>query len=110
MKPLSRRRLLGGAALASAAWLTGCTFGRSGPDASAELLAWPAKDKWPAKFHEAAPTVQEAYRYAVANPDVMRYMPCFCGCGAQGHTSNLDCYVADLRQDGSVVLDPMSFG
>jgi hypothetical protein len=81
---------------------------QSGEDS--DLLAWPVDDRWPAQFHAASPEVQEAYRYAVANPEALQYMPCFCGCGAQGHTSNLDCYVREFRSDGSVMLDPMSFG
>jgi len=40
----------------------------------------------------------------------MQYIPCFCGCVAQGHTCIQDCYVSEFRNDGTVVLDPMSFG
>jgi hypothetical protein len=91
--------------------LVGCGGSGKGPGGvGSELLAWPAKDLWPKQFQDATPQVQEAYRYAVANPEVMRYFPCFCGCGAQGHTSNLDCYVREYRDDESVVLDAMSFG
>lgn len=50
------------------------------------------------------------YRYAVANRNVLQYMPCFCGCGAGGHTSNYDCYVDAVLPDGRVRLDTMSFG
>jgi hypothetical protein len=37
--------------------------------------------------------VREAYRFAIANPDLLRAIPCYCGCGAMGHRSNLDCYI-----------------
>ena len=90
--------------------LAGCSFGRSKPRADDELVAWPAEDRWPAKFLDAPTQVQEAYRYAASRPDVLQYIPCFCGCVAQGHTSVQDCYVAEFRSDGSVLLDPMSFG
>ena len=73
-------------------------------------LARPSRDQWPEVFWTSAPEVQEAYRYAVANPDVLQWIPCFCGCVNGGHTSNKDCYVREFRRDGSVVLDPMSFG
>jgi len=33
------------------------------------------------------------YRFATARGDVMRYMPCTCGCAQLGHTSNRSCYV-----------------
>ena len=43
-----------------------------------------------------APTeVREAYRFAIANRDTLRYIPCYCGCGAEGHMSNASCYVKD---------------
>lgn len=46
--------------------------------------------------------VQEAYRFAVANPELVDKMPCYCGCGSVGHTSNLECYVKAFNADGSV--------
>jgi hypothetical protein len=37
--------------------------------------------------------VKEAYRFAIANPDVLSVIPCYCGCGAIGHknTDELPC-------------------
>src|SRR5688500_6952767 len=111
---LTRRHAIGLPLLVSGLALVGCGGARKNEGGSGDsgngLLAWPAEDRWPAQFHQAAPQVQEAYRYAVANPDLIRCMPCFCGCGGQGHRSNLDCYVREYRADGSVLLDPMSFG
>ncbi|MBZ0310800.1 MAG: PCYCGC domain-containing protein, partial [Anaerolineae bacterium] len=44
-------------------------------------------------FVQSAPLrVQQAYQFAVANPDMLTHQPCYCGCGAMGHTSNLSCY------------------
>lgn len=108
---LTRRDAMRLPLLLSGLALVGCGGSGKGPGgAGSELLAWPAKDIWPKQYQDATPQVQEAYRYAVANRDVMRYFPCFCGCGAQGHASNLDCYVREYRDDGSVLLDAMSFG
>ncbi|MGH2355229.1 MAG: PCYCGC motif-containing (lipo)protein [Chloroflexota bacterium] len=81
-----------------------------GSPANTILVARPDRNEWPDRFWKAAPEVQEAYRYALAHPDILQYMPCFCGCGVQGHRSNRDCYIRDVRTDGAVVLDPMSFG
>ncbi len=62
-------------------------------------------------FARGAPTVvHEAYRFAVANPEVLSEIPCYCGCGGMGHTSILDCYVKEVRTDGSVVYDDHAFG
>ena len=35
---------------------------------------------------------EEAYAYAMASPAVLMWMPCYCGCEAMGHGSNLDCF------------------
>ena len=56
---------------------------------------------------QASAQTQEAYRYAAAHPEVLQYMPCYCGCVNQGHTSNKDCFIKELRRDGSVVYDAM---
>ncbi len=59
---------------------------------------------------EAPPTVQEAYRFAVANPEVMHKIPCYCGCGAMGHKDNLSCYVKEFWPDGSIEFDNHATG
>ena len=45
----------------------------------------------PAYVREDART-QEAYAFAMASPAVLKWMPCYCGCEAMGHGSNLDCF------------------
>lgn len=59
-------------------------------------------DSMPVDVQSAPVTVQQAYQFAVANPDVLTQLPCYCGCGAMGHTSNYACYVAEQNMDGSV--------
>src|SRR5437867_3206960 len=44
-------------------------------------------------IRRASAEVREAYRFAVANQEVLRYIPCYCGCGSEGHTSNASCYL-----------------
>jgi hypothetical protein len=107
---LARRRALHAALAASGLALVGCSpiIGRNSADDA--LLAWPAEDRWPEQFHKASAKVQENYRFAVANQDLLQWMPCFCGCRESGHTSNASCYVQKIRDDGSVLLDPMSYG
>ena len=58
----------------------------------------------------APPRVQEAYQFAVANPDILAHQPCYCGCGAMGHTSNLSCYVQNFAEDGTVTFDNHAAG
>jgi hypothetical protein len=52
----------------------------------------------------------EAYRFAAARPDLLRAVPCSCGCERQGHTSNLDCFVAAFAADGRPTYDPHGAG
>ena len=33
------------------------------------------------------------YRFATTRGDVLRFMPCTCGCAQVGHTSNRSCYI-----------------
>jgi hypothetical protein len=56
-------------------------------------------------FVASAPSeVQVAYLYAVAHPEVLQYIPCFCGCGAVGHRHNGDCYVRTRHANGKVTF------
>ena len=67
-------------------------------------------DLMPAEVQSAPVTVQEAYQFNVANPDVMKNMPCYCGCGNIGHTSNYDCYVSEIDSAGNITFDNHALG
>lgn len=41
------------------------------------------------------------YRYAIEYGDDLKYIPCYCGCGGIGHTSNRACYIKQDHPDGS---------
>ena len=64
----------------------------------------------PPEVQQAPPVVQESYRFAVANPEVLQQVPCYCGCGGMGHTSNYSCYVAGENADGSLQFDGHALG
>lgn len=59
----------------------------------------------PQFVHEARPEAQHAYRFAAANPDLVRHFPCYCGCVYMGHQNNLDCYIQEIKEDGTIVFD-----
>ena len=40
------------------------------------------------------------YAFAARNPEVLRYVPCFCGCEHHGHQGNDDCFVSGRDADG----------
>jgi hypothetical protein len=97
---------------------------RSGPVASTGTDFWdrfasyePAEEPdgdlskvvWPAFVTRHGPEIQQMYAFQITNGELMKYMPCFCGCqNEDGHQNNRDCYVKAVNPDGSVVLDAMA--
>ena len=110
---VTRRWALQGALGVAGLTLVGCSIPGVGKAPEEEnpfdLVAWPAKDEWPEAFYLSSERAQETYRYAVVHKDELVWMPCFCGCVDTGHTSNYSCFVQEERDDGSVLLDGMSF-
>jgi len=62
----------------------------------------------PPDIAKAPAEVGEAYRFAILNRDTLRYIPCYCGCGSEGHTSNASCYFKDASTPANPVFDRMS--
>ena len=62
------------------------------------------------QVRSAPPVVQEAYRFAIANPEVLSKLPCYCGCGSMGHESNLDCFIQEFNPGEPIVFDDHAFG
>ena len=67
-------------------------------------------DQMPAEVQSAPTTVQTSYQFAAANPDVMKNIPCYCGCGNIGHTSNYSCYVSNVDDKGKLTFANHSMG
>jgi len=76
--------------------------------ASSALLA-PAS-ALPEMVKSAPASVRTAYQFALAHPDALENVPCYCGCGSIGHHSNLACYVKDMDANGKVVFDNHALG
>jgi hypothetical protein len=64
----------------------------------------------PAEVQSAPVSVQQAYQFTVANPDLMKQIPCYCGCGDIGHTSNYSCYVSNVNDKGAITFDNHALG
>ena len=88
-----------------ALWISACSTGSS----ETELKLAPAS-ALPQKMRDAPETVREAYQFALANSDVLSKIPCYCGCGAEGHTSVKQCFVEEVRADGTIIWDEMGLG
>ena len=55
--------------------------------------------------------IAEAYEFAGRNPDVLEFVPCFCGCETAGHRANAHCFVQSRNEDGSVAAwEPHGMG
>jgi Protein of unknown function with PCYCGC motif len=57
-----------------------------------------------------APLTQAAYAFAARHPDVLRHIPCFCGCERNGHGHNEDCFISRRNADGSPEWNPHGIG
>jgi len=67
-------------------------------------------DQMPSEVRSAAMTVQQAYRFAAANPPILQQIPCYCGCGAMGHTSNYACYWKKDAANGAPTFENHALG
>ncbi len=71
------------------------------PTADVVAAAWERRPE----FVRALPEDwQAAYKFALARPDVIGWMPCNCGCGGDGHRSNLDCFFI-TRESGEITFE-----
>jgi hypothetical protein len=67
-------------------------------------------DQMPDDVKNAPVKVQLAYQFAIANPSIMKQIPCYCGCGKIGHTSNYACYASGVDADGKMIFDTHALG
>ncbi len=79
-------------------------------DSNSHKLAMAALDEMPAEVKAAPVMVQQAYQFNAANPEIMKQIPCYCGCGSMGHTSNYSCYVSGTGSDGKISYDTHALG
>lgn len=49
--------------------------------------------------------VRDGYEFAVAHPEVLKFLPCYCGCGlTQKHDSNLNCFITGVDSNGGMIF------
>ena len=64
-------------------------------------------------FTPSAPmaVVERVYEFAARHPEVLQYMPCYCGCERVGHGGNHDCFVKRRAANGRIAeWDPHGIG
>ncbi|SOC21850.1 uncharacterized protein with PCYCGC motif [Ureibacillus xyleni] len=61
----------------------------------------------PPKFLDSqSEEIRLVYAAAGQASDILQWIPCYCGCGeSAGHRSNLNCFIAETHEDGSIVWD-----
>ncbi len=78
------------------------------PPEAAKLGPHPQENLPPLPFDPEPParpmdTVRAAYKFAAEHPEVLSYVPCYCGCEHSGHRGNEDCFVTRRDDKGDVV-------
>lgn len=87
--------------------VSACTVGQAESNQSLKMAVL---GDMPAEVQSAPVLVREAYQFAVANPEIVSSIACYCGCGAMGHTSNYACYVAGEDDQGRIAFDNHALG
>jgi hypothetical protein len=95
--------------LSLSALVVACT-GTNVKQSSLDSFPMASLDNMPSNVQDAPVTVQQAYQFAVANPEILKQIPCYCGCGGMDHTSNYSCYVTEENTDGSPSFDDHALG
>jgi uncharacterized protein with PCYCGC motif len=73
---------------------------RYGPHQQDNLPPLPFEYGPPAR---PAEVVRAVYQFAAEHPEVLGYVPCYCGCEREGgHRGNDDCFVAERNTQGDV--------
>jgi hypothetical protein len=73
----------------------------------AALTAHPQKELPPLELPayplgRSPEVIRAAYVFAAEHPEVLTYVPCFCGCERSGHKGNEDCFVKSRGANGDV--------
>ena len=82
---------------------SGATPGVQPPPPPGEL---PPLPEVPRRAARPQGVIRAVYEFAARHPEVLSYIPCFCGCERKGHRSNHDCFVAARDADGRVAWSP----
>ena len=77
------------------------------PPPAAALGPHPQENLPPLPFQAYPPPrspeiVRAAYQFAAEHPEILSYVPCFCGCERAGHRGNEDCFVKTRNVQGDV--------
>jgi hypothetical protein len=99
LKPLGPAATPAGSAAAMPAVVDPPESAKLGPHPQENLPPLPFDPEPPARPMEV---VRAAYKFAAEHPEVLSYVPCYCGCEHSGHRGNEDCFVTARDAKGDV--------
>ena len=67
-------------------------------------------DGMPENIRSAPQVVRQSYQFATDHPELMKQIPCYCGCADLGHTSNYACYISGVDAKGKINYDEHALG
>ena len=59
----------------------------------------------PGFVRSSGPRTEEAYAFAIARPDVVDWLPCYCGCVEMDHRNNGDCFMKPRSAGMPIVFE-----
>lgn len=63
-------------------------------------------DVLPSFLDNKSKDMRLVYQIAGQSTEILEWIPCYCGCGeSAGHKSNLNCFIQEKREDGTIVWD-----
>jgi hypothetical protein len=103
---LTRRFFLRGIGVLTLSAAPGCSGSTPGSPVTKDKFGDQMQTLPRGQFPVFADTVeiQALYQYAVEQGDELQYIPCSCGCGGFGHTSNRDCYIKSFNADDTLTF------
>jgi hypothetical protein len=113
---MTRNRLFAGALLLATGLLVAVAVdaGQRAPAATGPAVAQPFKAAPPGPLPpipggplvRPVAVVQSVYEFAARHPEVLNYVPCYCGCDRLGHRNNENCFVRSRDGNGRVTWEP----
>lgn len=74
-------------------------WAKMGPHKQASYPPLPTQQFAPPRSPDV---VRAAYMFAAEHPEILSYVPCFCGCERGGHKGNEDCFISQRDSKGDV--------
>jgi hypothetical protein len=63
-------------------------------------------DILPSFLEKQPEQIRLVYEASGKATEILKWIPCYCGCGeSAGHKSNMNCFIKEVKSDGSVVWD-----